>query len=99
MKIRESVGSTANVTSIAGKDEKKLSDLGGTSFKGHLKQFESRDGDERICQLVSQIQEQGEKLGKKVDVRELKVYKRMISEFLDEALNNSRQFSKDSRLD
>lgn len=38
-------------------------------------------------------------MGKKVDIRELKIYKNLISEFLDEAVNNSHKFSKESFLD
>lgn len=99
MKIRESINSSSGVPEISAKDEKRVSDSSGASFKSHLRRFDERSFEERIHHLVAQIEEQGEKLGKKVDVRELKIYKRLISEFLDEALNNSHKFSKDSYLD
>lgn len=99
MKIRENVNNSSNVSGLLGKDEKKVSSNNGTSFKSHLKHFENHSTEERIKLLIGQIQEQGEKLGKKVDLRELKVYKGLITEFLDEALNNSQKFSKDSHLD
>ncbi|NLD46940.1 MAG: YaaR family protein [Clostridiaceae bacterium] len=99
MKIREGVGNSAKVHDITGMDDKKVSSNSGTAFKSHLRHFENHSAEERIQLLVGQIQEQGEKLSKKIDLRELKIYKSLISEFLDEALNNSRKFSKDSRLD
>lgn len=49
--------------------------------------------------MVADITQQGEKLSKKVDIRELKIYKELISEFLEEAVNGSRKFSKRSMLD
>lgn len=99
MKIRESVDNSAKVRNAAGLEDKKVSNNSRTTFKSHLRHFENHSAEERIKLLVGQIQEQGEKLSKKVDLRELKIYKSLISEFLDEALNNSRRFSKDSRLD
>lgn len=99
MKIRESINSSSSLPGLSSKDEKKVSDSSGASFKNHLKRFEGHSVDERIQILLGQIEEQGYKLGSKVDLRELKIYKRLISEFLDEALNNSQKFSKDSHLD
>lgn len=99
MKIRESTNKSSGVPEISGKEQKRVSDSNGTSFKSHLKQFDDHNYEERIRALVSQIGEQGKKLAQKIDVRELKIYKRLISDFLDEALSNSHMFSKDSYLD
>jgi len=60
-----------------------------SSFKRHLKEFDHRNHEERIRALVSQIEEQGRKLSQKIDVAELKVYKRLISDFLDEVLQKT----------
>lgn len=99
MKIRESINNSSGVSEISGKDGKRVSDSNGANFRSHLRHLDNRNYEERIRFLVGQIEEQGQKLSKKVDVRELKIYKRLISDFLDEALNNSHQFSKDSYLD
>lgn len=99
MKIRESVDNSAKVRNVTGIGDKKVSSNSRTTFRSHLRHFENHNAEERIKLLVDQIQQQGEKLSQKVDLRELKIYKSLISEFLDEALNGSRKFSKDSRLD
>jgi hypothetical protein len=55
--------------------------------------------EQHIEELARQIAEQGKKLGDKVDIRELRTYKKLISEFLDEAVGSSMKFSKQSLLD
>ena len=99
MKIRDGFNGSTNITEVSGSEQKKISDTNGSAFEGQLKRVEEHNVEERIKYLVNQITEQGEKLGKKVDVRELKVYKKLISEFLDETLNNSHKFSKESFVD
>ncbi|MDQ2086370.1 YaaR family protein [Herbivorax sp. ANBcel31] len=99
MRIKEAMANTANVQGMGSKDDKKTIDGKETSFRNHLKSFDGGNFEERIKQLIGQIEKQGEKLGQKVDLRELKIYKKLISEFLDEAVSNSHKFSKDSSLD
>ena len=99
MKIRESTGKTSSLREVPGQEPRRFADSSGSSFKRHLKEFDHRNHEERIRALVSQIEEQGRKLSQKIDVAELKVYKRLISDFLDEVLHHSHIFSKDSHLD
>ncbi|HHV28366.1 YaaR family protein [Acetivibrio mesophilus] len=99
MKISESTSKTSGLHEISGQEPKRVADSNGANFKRHLKEFDNRNCEERIRALVSQIEEQGRKLSQKIDVRELKIYKRLISDFLDEVLHNSHMFSKDSYLD
>ncbi len=99
MKIREGINSPANIADVSGTEQKKAVEISGNAFENQLKRVEEHNVEERIKYLVNQITEQGERLGKKVDVRELKIYKKLISEFLDETLNNSQKFSKESSID
>ncbi|NLP14685.1 MAG: YaaR family protein [Clostridium sp.] len=99
MKIKESISTPTGTPEVGGNTGKRVTDSSGPSFRSHLQHFDDLTHEEKIRFLVSQIEEQGRKLSKRIDVRELKIYKRLISEFLDEALNNSHLFSKDSRLD
>lgn len=99
MKVSETLSQPSNVASIAGNGEKRTSEVKGEGFQNQLKRVEEQNIEERINSLVQGIVEQGEKLSKKVDIRELKKYKKLISEFLDETIGNSRRFSKESFLD
>lgn len=64
-----------------------------------MKKLEFKNYEERIRVLADKIQSQGKKLEKKADIRDLKVYKQLISEFLDEAVSHSHSFTKKSFLD
>lgn len=99
MKVNEALNKTSNVVGSVSKDDRKVTEGKEVSFQNQLKRVESDNFEQYIQNLASKIFEQGEKLGKKVDIRELKIYKSMISEFLDEAVNNSHKFSKESFLD
>lgn len=99
MKIRDGLNSSAGIAEVTNNDQKKHSGVDKNAFSGQLRKVEEHNVDERIKYLVDSITEQGKKLGERVDVRELKVYKKLISEFLDEALTNSHKFSKKSFID
>lgn len=99
MKIGDALKNLSVISEVHGKDEKRVAENGESSFKSQLKRIEDGRYEERLKNLVSQINEQGEKLGKKIDIKELRIYKKLISEFLDEALSNSRRFTKQNFID
>lgn len=99
MKVNETLNKTSNIVGAVGRDDRKLSEGKEVTFQNQLKRVESDNFEQYIKDLATKIFEQGQKLSKKVDIRELKLYKNMISEFLDEAVNNSHKFSKESFLD
>ncbi|MDR1061681.1 MAG: YaaR family protein [Clostridiales bacterium] len=69
------------------------------SFFSVAKSVEDKNVVERLRAMAANISAQGEKLADKVDIRELRAYKKMISDFMEEAVGNSRKFSKQSFLD
>jgi len=99
LKVREVLGNPSSVAGMSGKEERKVPGSIEASFQGQLKHVENGNHELRLRELADKITMQGEKLGKKVDIRELKIYKKMISDFLDEAISNSHKFSKQSFLD
>lgn len=99
MKINESTNSNTNVSNIASNEAKKTLEGRETSFQGQLRKVDARSYEERLNELVKQILEQGEKLGRKTDIKELRAYKKLISQFMDEAVNGSHKFSKQNLLD
>ena len=99
MKVRDTLANPAGVRNVPVKDEKHVSAGGKADFQSHLENVGGNNYEQRLQELVDEIVRQGEKLGRKVDIRELMAYKRLISEFLDLALGRSRKFSKQSLLD
>ncbi len=99
MKISEIFNNRANISGITAREERPALKAEKSGFRSHLQQIEGRNLEERINQLAEKIFEQGKKLEQKTDIVELKKYKKLISEFLDEAVGNSRKFLKRNFLD
>ena len=72
---------------------------GGPEFINVIKGAEDRNVLERLRAKAQDIAAQGEKLAERVDIKELRAYKKLVSDFMDEAVGNSRKFSKHSFLD
>jgi uncharacterized protein YaaR (DUF327 family) len=49
----------------------------------------------RLAEMKKSIDEQGERLSDKVDVKEFEKYRRLIREFLDEIVSNGYTFSRE----
>lgn len=99
VKIGEGLGQSNTVGGLSPLDDKRVREARTDSFQARLIKIEGDTQEERIRNLAQAIFEQGEKLGKKVDIRELKKYKQLISTFLEEAVGTSCKFSKESFLD
>lgn len=84
---------------LPAKEDRKVNSSTGANFHNSLKQAEGTDYEQHIKDLARMIADQGEKLGNKVDIRELRLYKKLISEFLEGAVGSSMKFSKQSLLD
>ena len=69
-----------------------------SNFNSQLKKQTSQHLDETLKQMAQEIFKQGEQLSEKVDISQLKAYKRLISEFLNESARG-RQISRESFLD
>jgi len=96
MKVKETTRPAEAVSPV--QDGTKKRDV-SASFLETVKNAEDRNVVERLRAKADEIAVQGEKLADRVDIRELQAYKRMIADFMDEAVGNSRKFSKQSFLD
>lgn len=60
----------------------------------------SKEGlSERLSGMITDITAQGKKLSEHMDVRDMKQYRSMISEFMNEIVTNSHEFSRENFLD
>ena len=99
MKITKTLGNTSSVKEIHYKDEKRNAAGTEVSFRSNLKYAASSNYEMRIRELADSIAKQEEKLGKNIDIMELMIYKKLISEFLGEVVGDSYRFFKRSFLD
>ena len=53
----------------------------------------------RLNALIGDISKQGEKLAKHMDIGDLKKYKGLITDFINEVVTNSHEFSRENFLD
>lgn len=54
---------------------------------------------EKLTNLMTEITAQGEKIGKKKDIRDMKKYRGLIKDFMNEIINRSHEFSRENFLD
>lgn len=53
----------------------------------------------RLHSLIGEISDKGKKLTRHMDLGDLKEYRRMITEFINEVVTNSHEFSRENFLD
>ena len=54
---------------------------------------------ERLGTLMHKIDEQGKKISKHMDIRDMKQYRSLVKEFVNEVVNRSHKFSRENFLD
>ena len=99
MKIRNSFERSAELLDNKMTDDKRVRNSKGASFQSQYRRTQDETAREHVDRLLNEIGQQSETLSKKVDIRELKRYKELIAEFLQETVNNSHMFFKENVLD
>lgn len=70
------------------------------SFKFTLaSHIEEAELQEKLNSLMNDITEQGEKLTEHMDIRDMKKYRTLVKDFLNEVVNRSHKFSRENFLD
>ncbi|MBR1736143.1 MAG: YaaR family protein [Firmicutes bacterium] len=54
---------------------------------------------ERLNSLMEDIAAQGKKLGEHMDIRDMKKYRSLVTDFINEVVTNSHEFSRENFLD
>ena len=80
--------------------ETKQAQVSDEDFKFTLMSKIEEDGlAERLDGMMKEIVQQGKKLTKRMDIRDMKHYRTLIKEFLNEVVNRSHKFSRENFLD
>lgn len=70
------------------------------SFKFTLaSHIEESELQEKLNGLMKDITSQGEKLAEHMDIRDMKKYRELVKDFLNEVVNRSHKFSRENFLD
>ena len=54
---------------------------------------------ERLNSLMTQITEQGEKITRHMDIGDMRRYRELVKDFMNEVVNRSHEFSRENFLD
>lgn len=77
------------------KDKKAEKDFKFTLL-GKIEEGELQD---KLASMIEEISEQGNKIAEHMDIRDMKQYRMMISEFMNEVVTHSHEFSRENFLD
>lgn len=80
-------------------EDRKSMGSGDRDFQGQLRQAGYENYKGKLEQLAQKVFEQGKVVEKRMSIEELLIYKRLVSEFMNEFLSNSHKFLKQSVLD
>ena len=71
---------------------------GGFKFvlASHIEESELQT---RLMAMMEEITQQGDRISKKMDVRDMKKYRSLIKEFMNEVVSRSHKFSRENFLD
>lgn len=70
------------------------------SFKFMLaSNIQEADLQSKVCALMSEISDQGKKISKHTDVRDMRKYRSLIRDFINEVVYHTHEFSRENFLD
>ena len=98
MKIRD-LSQVMSQAPQLGEVERKAEAGRNFMFKSELSNIHERNFLEKLQELGGKINEQGELVKKRMDITELKRYKKMVADFLSEAVKYSFEFKKSGTFD
>jgi len=89
---------TSNVINNVQNVDKKIQSSGKDFEFTLLSKISDSNLKEKLEGLLSEIEEKGNILAKKVNLKEFKEYRKKVSEFMNEVVSNSHEFSRESFL-
>lgn len=88
------------VTTTAQVDTSQTVEKSDGTFKFTLaSHIEEAQLQEKLNGLMEDITTQGEKLAEHMDIRDMKKYRELVKDFLNEVVNRSHKFSRENFLD
>lgn len=64
-----------------------------------ISNIEEADLQERLSALMGEITAQGERISKKKDIKDMRRYRSLVKDFMNEILNRSHKFTRQNFLD
>ncbi len=99
MKIRKTTGRSSKPSEVFSGSMDKTAEADESEFARSIAGAEKRLYQKTLNEMVEEILAQGRKLAQKADIRELRAYRKLVSGFLDKAVEGSHRFTREDRLD
>ena len=88
------------ITAVQPTEATQPAEKGDGSFKFTLtSHIEETELQEKLNGLMTDITAQGEKLAEHMDIRDMKKYRELVKDFMNEVINRSHKFSRENFLD
>ncbi|HAL31987.1 MAG TPA: DUF327 domain-containing protein [Lachnospiraceae bacterium] len=79
---------------------KQVQDAGSDAFRFALmSNIQESELQERLSNLMSEITAEGEVISKRKNIKDMRRYRALVKDFMNEILNRSHQFSRQNFLD
>lgn len=89
-----------NIQQVAQPTQTGQVQTGDQSFKFALaSNIAEHELQTKITLMMEEITMQGKKVGKRMDIREMKKYRMLIKDFMNEIVTHSHEFSRENYLD
>ncbi len=89
-----------DVSEVQRTEAKRKIEKSDGSFKFTLiSNIEEQDLQERLSGMMEEITEQGDKISKHMDIKDMRKYRELVKGFLNEVVNRSHKFSRENFLD
>ena len=89
-----------DVSEVKRTEAKRKIEKSDGSFKFTLiSNIEEQDLQERLSGMMEEITEQGDKISKHMDIKDMRKYRELVKGFLNEVVNRSHKFSRENFLD
>ncbi len=98
LKIAE-INNQRNISSLEQKEKNNISKGINNEFSQKLTKISGNSLQEKIANLMNEIDAQSKKIEKNLHLGEIVRYKKLVKDFLNLTINNSHTFSKDNFLD
>lgn len=99
MKVQKINQSFADSAAKVTREESIAEVQSSMPFERHLTQLSQSNYEQYVNGLLQNIAEQGERMAKRADLKELHKYREMIRQFMQEAVSNGFSFSKTRKFD
>jgi uncharacterized protein YaaR (DUF327 family) len=80
--------------------QKEVAEKHDDKFKFTLaSKIDDKELEEKLTSLMNQIDEQGKKISEHMDIKDMKHYRALVKDFMNEVVNRSHKFSRENFLD